>query len=79
MGCAERQRLEREHAEAGSTFHAALHALRNNIGTCPQEEYLRLDREADEAWNRMHRTRNALDGHLRNHNCMNQSSTAEQA
>ncbi len=67
--CAERSRLDRRHDAAGKSFEAARAAVRERVGKSSKEEFIELDRAADQAWNRLQRARRALDKHIREHGC----------
>ena len=61
----DRERLENEHAEAGSTFDTLRAQLRDRIGVCPQEEYQSLNRAVDETWNALQLARRQFDRRIR--------------
>lgn len=67
--CNQRGRLERRHERAAKAFEAARTAIRTRVGKSPKEEYLLLDRAADQAWDRLVRARRALDNHIGKHGC----------
>jgi MEDS: MEthanogen/methylotroph, DcmR Sensory domain len=69
MACLERNRLEREHAEAGGKFDAARQRLQARIGTSKKEEFESLNRAVDQSWQVLARARIALDLHVRAHGC----------
>jgi hypothetical protein len=69
MDCEERARLEKQHAESGAAFDAARQRLQSRIGVSLKNEFLSLDRTADEAWSNLQKVRKALDQHIREHRC----------
>jgi len=69
MPCQERDLLQKEHAEAGVTFDAALRALQARIGVSPRDEFLALAQATEKAWASLQRARQALDTHMRRHGC----------
>ena len=70
MACLERDRLEREHVEAGAKFDAARQRLQDRIGTSKKEEFESLNRTFDQSWQVLARARIALDLHVREHGCV---------
>jgi hypothetical protein len=69
MLCPERERLEKEHAEAGAIFDAARVRLQARIGISQQEEFVMLNHALERSWQALIRARTALDHHLREHGC----------
>ena len=69
MACLERDRLEKEHGEAGAKFDAARRRLQDRIGTSKKEEFESLNRAFDQSWQALARARIALDVHVRTHGC----------
>ena len=69
MRCDDRERLEKEHVDAGAAFDAARAMLRNRIGVSPKGEYERLNAAAEEAWGALNGARKRLDEHIREHGC----------
>ena len=69
MSCTERDRLEKEHAEAAARFDSANEQLRARIGICPKHEFVSLGRALDESWHALTRARTGLDRHIREHRC----------
>jgi hypothetical protein len=69
MACLERDRLEREHSEAGAKFDAARQRLQARIGTSIKEEFESLNRAIEQSWQVLVQARIALDLHVRAHGC----------
>lgn len=63
--CPERARLERDHDDATAAFETAGATIQARIGISSKDEYVRLERTAEEAWMRLQRARRALDDHIR--------------
>ena len=76
MTCPERAKLEKDHDEAQAAVEAAGNLLRSRIGVSQRDEYDRLSRAADDAWNRLNHARGRLDHHIRKHGCQAQCSAA---
>jgi hypothetical protein len=69
MSCEERERLEREHIEAGAAFNTAREALRNRTGISPKEEFVTLRAVVNQAWETLMHARAALERHITEHGC----------
>ena len=69
MSCTERERLEKEHAEAAARFDSANEQLRARIGISPKKEFVSLSHALDESWHALMRARTVLDHHIREHEC----------
>jgi FAD/FMN-containing dehydrogenase len=69
MRCKERDRLAKQHDDAGTRFDAARNALNESIGIGTRAEWWRLNEEMDNAWVALRRTRALLDSHIREHCC----------
>lgn len=67
--CQEKARLEVSCRRAEDAFETARTVVRLKVGKSSKEEYLTLDRGADQAWDRMLRVRKALAAHIREHGC----------
>ncbi len=74
--CEERDRLEIEHAEAGTAFDSARMELRQRIGTSPKAEFDLLNKAVDKAWENLQRIRLLLDRHIREHRCQARALSA---
>jgi hypothetical protein len=74
MFCTERERLEKDHADAVATFDLANEQLRARIGICPKDEFVSLSRTLDECWQALTRGRALLDRHIREHRCESTSA-----
>ncbi len=70
VDCEERARLEQEHDQSVVEFEDAQKRLKASIGITPKDQFLRLDRTADEAWQKLNRARSTLDQHIRQHRCI---------
>jgi ATP-dependent helicase YprA (DUF1998 family) len=64
MNCEEKTRLASEYEAATVRFSSAVTELRTRMGTCPKEEYERLDRAANEARVKSEQARLALEQHI---------------
>ena len=69
MPCQERERLEKEHAEAGTAFDGADEGLQAKVGISSRSEYQRLQQAVEVAWGHLTSARGALDRHIREHGC----------
>ena len=67
--CDQKARLENSYKLAKDAFETARAAVRRRVGTSPKAEFLRLDREADVAWDRLRDALNELATHIREHGC----------
>jgi len=75
MQCARRVRLEQQHDRAGARFDDARQRLRERMGVCPKDEFVRLSDDMDRAWIALDQAQMALDEHIRTHSCLAQGST----
>ena len=69
MSCQERDLLRNEHAEAGAAFDAARQVLQDRMGVSPKSEFLVLNQATEKAWANLQRAHQALDAHIRSHDC----------
>jgi hypothetical protein len=69
VSCEEKARLLTEYKAATSAFSEAVKGLHRKIGTCPKEEYKRLERIANEARVKSEQARLALEQHISTHRC----------
>lgn len=66
--------MQCEHAAAEAAFDLARLRVSSRIGTSPKEEYESLLRAADLSWQGVQRAREALDLHIRKHDCEEMSA-----
>ena len=55
--------------KAEEAFGAALAAVRQKVGRSAKDEYLKLDRAADLAWDDLEHAMKKLATHIREHGC----------
>ncbi len=76
MPCPERAKLEKDHDDARASVETVGTLLRSRVGVSQKEEYDRLSRAADEAWNKLSQARGRLDRHIGEHGCQSENSAA---
>ena len=67
--CDQKARLESSYKVAKEAFETARTAVRRKVGTSPKAEFLRLDREADVAWDRLRDALREFATHVQEHGC----------
>jgi hypothetical protein len=76
MACEQLLSLERAHDRAAAEFDEFRNTLEATIGRMPQDEFVRLSKEMDKAWDALLAARYMLFRHFREHGCKSDEVSA---